>query len=79
MYEDKNSYTFGQELPNSNMLEKYQDVCEMLDMDSDCSHRELIEELEWAVKCARFVTWKGIYDEVEESFWNIPNNLKRSV
>lgn len=42
----------------------YQDVCEMLGMDSDCSHRELIEELEWAVKCSRFVTWKGNYDEV---------------
>ncbi len=36
-------------LPNSNMLEKYQDVCEMLGMDSDCSHKELIEQLEWYI------------------------------
>jgi len=57
--------TFGKPLPNSNMLEKYQDVCEMLDMDSDCSHEELMEQLEWAVDCSFFIANQGTYDEVE--------------
>ena len=63
--------TWGEPLPNSRMLEKYQEICEKLfgEEDSDdCTHEEVMEQLELAMDCLRYVE--------DTSLWKKVHNIK---